>query len=72
MLYSQQVNQLEITPDKYRLAVAGNPNIRLFDINSNSSQPVCLYQQQYCTLSTAMLLLTDLNFLSHELAGKKF
>ena len=30
----QQVNRLEITPDKQYLAVAGNPHIRLFDIHS--------------------------------------
>ncbi|KAK4770383.1 hypothetical protein SAY87_030915 [Trapa incisa] len=35
-----QVNRLEITPDKCQLAAAGNPHIRLFDINSNSPQPV--------------------------------
>lgn len=38
----QQVNRLEITPDKRFLAAAGNPHIRLFDINSNSPQPVGL------------------------------
>lgn len=36
----QQVNRLEITPDKRFLAAAGNPHIRLFDVNSNSPQPV--------------------------------
>ncbi|KAH0687994.1 hypothetical protein KY290_017222 [Solanum tuberosum] len=35
-----QVNRLEITPDKRFLAAAGNPHIRLFDINSNSPQPL--------------------------------
>ncbi|CAH9099243.1 unnamed protein product [Cuscuta epithymum] len=35
-----QVNRLEITPDKRFLAAAGNPHIRLFDINSNNHQPV--------------------------------
>ncbi|KAJ4829709.1 Target of rapamycin complex subunit LST8-1 [Turnera subulata] len=34
------VNRLEITPDKRFLAAAGNPHIRLFDVNSNSPQPV--------------------------------
>ncbi|KAL4273580.1 hypothetical protein GQ457_13G011360 [Hibiscus cannabinus] len=38
-----QVNRLEITPDKRYLAAAGNPHIRLFDINSNSPQPVMSY-----------------------------
>ncbi|KAF3616060.1 WD repeat-containing protein wat1 [Capsicum annuum] len=35
----QQVNRLEVTPDKRFLAAAGNPHIRLFDINSSSPQP---------------------------------
>ncbi|TVU20022.1 hypothetical protein EJB05_36208, partial [Eragrostis curvula] len=39
----QQVNRLEITPDKRFLAAAGNPHIRLFDVNSNSPQPVISY-----------------------------
>lgn len=39
--FFQQVNRLEITPDKRYLAAAGNPHIRLFDVNSNSPQPVC-------------------------------
>ncbi|KAI3914399.1 hypothetical protein MKW92_016061 [Papaver armeniacum] len=38
-----QVNRLEITPDKKYLAAAGNPHIRLFDINSSSPQPVMTY-----------------------------
>ena len=41
--FVQQVNRLEITPDKRFLAAAGNPHIRLFDVNSNSPQPVCLF-----------------------------
>ncbi|RLN38781.1 hypothetical protein C2845_PM01G32270 [Panicum miliaceum] len=41
-----QVNRLEITPDKRFLAPAGNPHIRLFDVNSNSPQPVCICLQQ--------------------------
>ncbi|KAG6514413.1 hypothetical protein ZIOFF_024768 [Zingiber officinale] len=39
-----QVNRLEITPDKRYLAAAGNPNIRLFDVNSNSPHPVSSYE----------------------------
>eukprot|EP00744_Colponema_vietnamica_P007153 GILI01010327.1.p1 GENE.GILI01010327.1~~GILI01010327.1.p1 ORF type:complete len:307 (-),score=43.26 GILI01010327.1:56-976(-) len=35
-----QVNRLEITPDKQFLAAAGNPHIRLFEINSNNPNPV--------------------------------
>ena len=36
----KQVNRLEITPDKRYLAAAGNPHIKLFDVNSNSPHPV--------------------------------
>lgn len=39
-MYLQQVNRLEVTPDKQYLAAAGNPHIRLFDVNSNHPQPV--------------------------------
>ncbi|KAL5851051.1 hypothetical protein ACOSQ3_006169 [Xanthoceras sorbifolium] len=39
------VNRLEITPNKHYLAAAGNPHIRLFDVNSNSPQPVMSYNQ---------------------------
>ena len=38
----QNVNRLDITPNKKYLAAAGNPHIRLFDINSSGHQPVCL------------------------------
>ncbi|GER51369.1 transducin/WD40 repeat-like superfamily protein, partial [Striga asiatica] len=38
-----QVNRLELTPDKRYLAAAGNPHIRLFDVNSNNPQPVMSY-----------------------------
>uniref|UniRef100_A0A5B7BPY3 Target of rapamycin complex subunit LST8 n=1 Tax=Davidia involucrata TaxID=16924 RepID=A0A5B7BPY3_DAVIN len=38
-----QVNKLEITPDKQYLAAAGNPHIRLFEVNSNTPQPVMSY-----------------------------
>lgn len=37
----QQVNRLEITPDKQYLAAAGNPHIKLFEVNSNRAEPVC-------------------------------
>ena len=39
----QQVNCLEITSGKEFLAAAGNPHIRLFEINSNSPQPISTY-----------------------------
>lgn len=38
-----QVNRLEITADKSYLAAAGNPHIRIFDVNSNNPQPVASY-----------------------------
>lgn len=39
----QNINKIEVTPDMRYLAVAGNPHIRLFDIASSSTQPVCLH-----------------------------
>ena len=38
----QQVNKLEVLPDKQFLAAAGNPQVRLFEINSNNPNPVRL------------------------------
>mmetsp|Transcript_13606 Transcript_13606/g.27833 ORF Transcript_13606/g.27833 Transcript_13606/m.27833 type:complete len:226 (-) Transcript_13606:14-691(-) len=35
-----QVNCLEITPDKKFLAAAGNPHVRLFEINSSNHNPL--------------------------------
>jgi G protein beta subunit-like protein len=35
-----QVNKLEVTPDKKLIAAAGNPHIRLFDVNSSTSHAV--------------------------------
>ncbi|KAK1265211.1 Guanine nucleotide-binding protein subunit beta [Acorus gramineus] len=35
-----QVNRLEITPSKQYIAAAGNPQIRLYTVNSKSNQPV--------------------------------
>ena len=35
-----QVNQLAITGDKYLLGVAGNPHVRLYEINSNNFNPL--------------------------------
>ncbi|CAI5986373.1 unnamed protein product [Closterium sp. NIES-64] len=39
----EQVNRMEIMPDKRFLAAAGNPHIRLFQIDSNQPQPVMSY-----------------------------
>lgn len=38
-----QVNKLEITTDKRLLAAAGNPQIRLYEVQSNNNQPVLTY-----------------------------
>ncbi|KAK1299225.1 Zinc finger CCCH domain-containing protein 17 [Acorus calamus] len=38
-----QVNRLEITPDKQYIAAAGNPQIRLYTVNTKSSQPVTTF-----------------------------
>lgn len=38
-----QVNKLEITSNKQFLAAAGNPQIRLFEVNSNNPQAVASY-----------------------------
>jgi len=38
-----QVNRLEISSDKQLLAAAGNPHIRMFEVNSNNPQPVASY-----------------------------
>jgi len=35
-----QINRLEITPDKQFLAAAGNPHVRLFEVNTNNPSPV--------------------------------
>jgi len=35
-----QVNKLEISPDKQFIAVAGNPHIRFFEVNTNNPNPV--------------------------------
>ena len=38
-----QVNKLEITADKTLIAAAGNPHIRLYEVNSNNPQPILSY-----------------------------
>lgn len=38
-----QVNRLEISPDKQWLAAAGNPHIRLYEVNTDNSQHVIGY-----------------------------
>jgi G protein beta subunit-like protein len=38
-----QVNCLKITPDKQYLAVAGNPHVRLYEIDNNNVNPVTTF-----------------------------
>ena len=38
-----QVNKLEIAPDKQYIAAAGNPSLRIFDINGSSPNAVSSY-----------------------------
>lgn len=38
-----QVNKLEITADKTLIAAAGNPHIRLYEVNSSNPQPLISY-----------------------------
>ena len=38
-----QVNKLEITPDKHYIAAAGNPSLRIFDINSTTPNALSSY-----------------------------
>lgn len=40
----QQVNRLQITPDKQYLAVTGNPHVRLFEINANNPTPISNFE----------------------------
>jgi len=34
------INRLEVTPDKMYIAAAGNPHVRLFEVNTNNANPV--------------------------------
>jgi G protein beta subunit-like protein len=44
LLTESQVNCLQISPDKSLLAAGGNPNIHVFDINSNDDKPIRVYE----------------------------
>eukprot|EP01116_Phalansterium_solitarium_P008814 TRINITY_DN22779_c0_g1_i1.p1 TRINITY_DN22779_c0_g1~~TRINITY_DN22779_c0_g1_i1.p1 ORF type:complete len:316 (+),score=107.90 TRINITY_DN22779_c0_g1_i1:98-1045(+) len=39
-----QVNRLEITPDKQYIAAAGNPHVRLFEVNTTNPNPVTSFE----------------------------
>jgi hypothetical protein len=59
VLFHQQVNKLEITTDKRLLAAAGNPQIRIYEVQSNNAQPVLTYDG-HTTNVTAVNLLSPL------------
>ncbi|KAJ8322932.1 TOR complex subunit lst8 [Batrachochytrium dendrobatidis] len=42
--HSDSVNRLAISPDKRFLAAAGNPNVRLYDIQSNNPSPAMTFE----------------------------
>jgi len=71
ILFVQQVNRLEITPDKRYLAAAGNPHIRLFDVNSNSPQPVCLFQQIHLLSGKSFLFWFQTTYVADFVAGNE-
>jgi len=47
-----QVNCLQISPDKQCVAAAGNPHIRLFDINSTSPTPITSFDGHTSNVSS--------------------
>ncbi len=51
-----QVNKLEITTDKRLLAAAGNPQIRLYEVQSNNNQPVMTYAGHTTTVTAVLHL----------------
>ena len=38
------MNKLEITPDKQYLAAAGNPAVRLYEVNTGNPQPLTTFE----------------------------
>lgn len=53
----QHINAMAITPDKQYIAAAGNPHVRLFEVNSNNGNPV----------SSAAVRNRYLTFVGHKL-----
>jgi hypothetical protein len=51
-----QVNKLEITTDKRLLAAAGNPQIRLYEVQSNNNQPVLTYDGHTANVTAVRLM----------------
>ena len=49
-----QVNRLVITPDKQLIAAAGNPHVRLYDLNSNNPNPVMSFENAHTSSVTAV------------------
>jgi G protein beta subunit-like protein len=39
-----QVNSLQISPDKQYVAAAGNPVIKIYDVNGKSADPLLTYE----------------------------
>lgn len=50
-----QVNKLEITADKHLLAAAGNPHIRLYEVNSSNPQAVQSYDSHTNNVTAVIL-----------------
>lgn len=42
--WAQQVNALEISPDKQYIAAVGNPHVRLYDANGVSPNPISQWE----------------------------
>jgi len=49
-----QINRLVITPDKQMVAAAGNPHVRLYDVNSNNSNPLMSFENAHTSSITSM------------------
>ena len=65
-----QVNKLEITADKQFLAAAGNPQVRLFEVNSNNPQPLITYEKHTNNVSAVRFQFGRLNVLVSVHQGK--
>lgn len=46
---------MEITADKQLLAAAGNPLIKLFEVNSNNPQPILTYEGHTANVTAVSL-----------------
>ena len=50
---------LHITIDNGRLAAAGNPQIRLYEVTSNNNQPVLTYDGHTANVTAVRLVCCD-------------